>query len=113
MVRRGAARHAVARHRARLQINLHVPLDWQGSADTVARTSRQGERTTVKKAIVAITASAFLGGVLLAPTPASALIPLPFMYAILQSKENKDFKAVNPYAKPAAKKGKAKKKAKK
>jgi hypothetical protein len=67
----------------------------------------------VKKAIVAITASAFLGGVLLAPTPAAAFIPFPLLYPVFQSKENKDFKAVNPYAKPAAKKGKAKKKAKK
>jgi len=57
----------------------------------------------VKKLIIAFTAAAFMGGAtLVAPTPASALIP----FFVLKEKENKKFKAVNPYAKKAAKKGK-------
>jgi type IV secretory pathway component VirB8 len=70
-------------------------------------------RTTVKKIIIALTAVAFMGGAtLIAPTPASALIP----YFVLESKKDKNFKAVNPYAKKATKKSKkkaAKKSAKK
>jgi hypothetical protein len=59
----------------------------------------------VKKTIIAITAAAFMGGAtLLAPTPASALLPIPF----LKAKEDKNFKPVNPYAKKAVKKGKKK-----
>jgi hypothetical protein len=53
----------------------------------------------VKKTILAVTAAAFVGGIALAPTPASALLPLPIMYAIFKSKEDKNFHAVNPYAK--------------
>lgn len=59
----------------------------------------------MKKLIIALTAAAFMGGAtLVAPTPASALIP----FFVLKSKEDKKFKAVNPYAKKAAKKGKKK-----
>ena len=57
----------------------------------------------MKKTILAITATAFIGGVALAPTPASAFLPLPFMYAVFKSKEDKNFKEVNPYAKKASK----------
>lgn len=64
----------------------------------------------MKKLIIAFTAAAFVGGATLATTttPASALLPIPY----LMSKEDKKFKAVNPYAKKkAAKKGKKAKKA--
>lgn len=67
----------------------------------------------MKKLIIAITAAAFVGGIALTPTPASALLPLPLTYAVFKAKEDKNFKAVNPYAKKAVKKAKKAKKTKK
>jgi len=67
----------------------------------------------LKKFIITITAAAFVGGIALTPTPASALLPLPFAYAVFKAKEDKNFKAVNPYAKKAVKKAKKAKKTKK
>jgi hypothetical protein len=69
-------------------------------------------RGNLKKIIIGTVAAAFVGGLAMKPMPASALIPLPFMYAILQSKQDKNFKAVNPYAAKATRKrskGKSKK----
>jgi hypothetical protein len=63
----------------------------------------------MRKTIVAISAAAFLGGVALTPKPAAAWIPLPFMYAILKSKEDPNFKAVNPYAAKPMKRARKKK----
>lgn len=73
---------------------------------------RQGERT-VKSTIVAITAAAFLASAAL-PAVAQGLAPPPPLPAIglwpamiiLGSKENKDFKPVNPYAKKVSKRSK-------
>jgi hypothetical protein len=59
----------------------------------------------MKKTILAACGAAFLG-IVLAPTPASALIPFPFMMAILESKKDPNFKAVNPYDKKATRRGK-------
>jgi hypothetical protein len=69
----------------------------------------------MRKAIIGVTAAAFLGGIatMLTSSPASALCP-PCVAAVMMSKENKNFKAVNPYAPTkTAKKSKGKKKAKK
>ena len=70
----------------------------------------------MKRAIIGVTAAAFLGGVasMLTATPAAAVCP-PCVWAVMQSKEDKNFKAVNPYAptKVAKKSSKGKKKAKK
>jgi hypothetical protein len=68
----------------------------------------------MKKAVIGISAAAFLGGVasMLTATPASAVCP-PCVWAVMQSKEDKNFKAVNPYAPTkVAKKSKGKKKKK-
>jgi hypothetical protein len=67
--------------------------------------------THVKKTIITITGAAFLGlaGSSLTPAPASAFAPL-FFAPVLASKYNPNFKAVNPYEKKAAKKGKKKSK---
>lgn len=64
----------------------------------------------MKKTIIAITAAAFLGSAALIPTPAAAFFQFFVPMAVLKAKEDKKFKAVNPYAKKAAKKSKAKKK---
>jgi hypothetical protein len=53
----------------------------------------------MKKTIIAIMATGFIGGIAFAPTPASAFIPFPLLYPIFQSKEDKNFHAVNPYEK--------------
>jgi hypothetical protein len=55
----------------------------------------------MKKAILAVTAAAFLGGtaVTLTPAPASAMYPI-FLALV---KPNPDFKSENPYAKKPAK----------
>ena len=67
----------------------------------------------MRKVIVGVAAAAFLGGVatMLTSTPAAAVCP-PCVWAVMQSKENKNFKAVNPYAptKVAKKSKKGKKK---
>jgi hypothetical protein len=66
----------------------------------------------MRKAIIGVTAAAFLGGIasMLTSTPASAVCP-PCVAAVMMSKEDKNFKAVNPYAPTkVAKKGKKKKK---
>jgi hypothetical protein len=66
----------------------------------------------MRKAIIGVTAAAFLGGIasMLTSTPASAFCP-PCVAAVMQSKENKNFKAVNPYAPTkVSKKSKGKKK---
>jgi hypothetical protein len=65
----------------------------------------------MKKIIIAITGAAFLGTMATAVTPAPALAFAPlFFVPVLMSKEDKNFKAVNPYApKKAAKKSKKKK----
>jgi hypothetical protein len=64
----------------------------------------------MKKAILGITAAAFLSGSL--ATPASAFVFV-FMPAVLMAKEDKNFKPVNPYEKKVkmkkAKAGKMKK----
>jgi hypothetical protein len=59
----------------------------------------------MKKTILAITAAAFLSGSL--ATPASAFVQL-FLVPALMAKEDKNFKAVNPYA-PVKKAKKSKK----
>lgn len=64
----------------------------------------------MKKIIIAATAVAFMGGVALTPTPASAFLPFIAGVVVLKSKEDKNFKAVNPYAKKVSKKVKHKKK---
>ena len=63
----------------------------------------------MRKATVALTAAAIMGGIALMPTPASAFCP-PCVAAAMLSKEDKNFKPVNPYAptKTAAKKSKKK-----
>ena len=69
----------------------------------------------MRKAILGIAAAAFVGGLglTLTTTPASAVCP-PCVAAVLMSKEDKNFKAVNPYAPQKAKKtAKKSKKAKK
>ena len=67
----------------------------------------------MRKAIIGVTAAAFLGGIasMLTSTPASAVCP-PCVAAVMMSKEDKNFKAVNPYAptKVAKKSKKGKKK---
>jgi hypothetical protein len=50
----------------------------------------------MRKTIAVVVAASFLG---LGTAPAFALIP--FLIPVLMSKEDKNFKAVNPYAKPA------------
>ena len=60
----------------------------------------------MKKTIIAIMATGFIGGIAFAPTPASAFIPFPLLYPIFQSKEDKNFRAVNPYEKKGSKKSK-------
>jgi hypothetical protein len=68
----------------------------------------------MRKAIIGVTAAAFLGGIasMLTSTPASAVCP-PCVAAVMMSKEDKNFKAVNPYAPTkVAKKSKGKKKKK-
>ena len=62
----------------------------------------------MKKTILAITAAAFLGSALV-PTPAAAFVWV-FLPAVLVAKEDKNFKAVNPYAPTKMKKAKASKK---
>jgi hypothetical protein len=55
----------------------------------------------MRKTILVLTATAFVGVTTLAPTPASAVFfLLPF---VLMAKKDPNFKAVNPYAKPVAK----------
>ena len=55
----------------------------------------------MKKAIATIAAVGFLGStfVTVTPVPASAFVQL-FFVPVLMAKEDKNFKAVNPYAKP-------------
>jgi hypothetical protein len=57
----------------------------------------------MRKTIATIVATAFLGtsGVAVMPSPAAAFVPIPFFIPVLMSKEDKNFKAVNPYDKPA------------
>ena len=50
----------------------------------------------MKKTIAVAVAASFLG---LGTAPAFAVIP--FLMPVLMAKEDKNFKAVNPYAKPA------------
>ena len=61
----------------------------------------------MKRTVVVITAAAFLGStaVSLTPAPAHAVYPIFLVFA----KEDKNFKAVNPYDKKVAKRGKSKK----
>lgn len=60
----------------------------------------------MRKLLIAGVATAIVGAVALKPSPAAALIWIPI---VMESKKDKNFKAVNPYAaKPA--KAKAKKK---
>jgi hypothetical protein len=69
----------------------------------------------MRKAIVGVAAAAFLGGIatMLTSTPAAAVCP-PCVWAVMESKKDKNFKAVNPYAPTkVATKSKGKKKAKK
>ena len=55
----------------------------------------------MKKALLIVTATAFLGTSTLIPTPASAMFfLLPF---VLMAKQDKSFKAVNPYDKKVMK----------
>lgn len=61
----------------------------------------------MRKIIFGLTAAAFIGGTI-APTPASAMVWV-FLPAVLMAKEDKNFKAVNPYA-PVKKAGKKSKK---
>ena len=60
----------------------------------------------MRKMIIAFAATAIVGAVALKPSPASAFFWIPIM---LESKKNKEFKAVNPYAPVKARKAKAKK----
>jgi len=62
----------------------------------------------MKKAILAVTAAAFLGGigVTLTPAPASAVYPL-FLAAV---KPDPNFKSVNPYEKKVSKRARHHKK---
>ena len=55
----------------------------------------------MKKTIATIAAVAFLGttAVTVTPVPASAFVQL-FFVPVLMAKEDKNFKAVNPYDKP-------------
>ena len=62
----------------------------------------------MKKTIIAIMATGFIGGIAFAPTPASAFIPFPLLYPVFQAKENKNFHAVNPYEKKGSKRAKKK-----
>ena len=57
----------------------------------------------MRKAISIVCAAAFLSGaaVTLTPAPAAAFAPL-FFVPVLMSKEDKNFKPVNPYAKKAS-----------
>lgn len=64
----------------------------------------------MKKSILAVAATAIVAAVAFKPAPASALFWIPL---VLESKKDKNFKAVNPYAPVKAKKAKAKPKAKK
>ena len=68
----------------------------------------------MKKTILGIAVAAFVGGagLTLTTTPASAICP-PCMAAVLLSKEDKNFKPVNPYAPQKATKKTGKKSAKK
>ena len=61
----------------------------------------------MRKTIATIVAAAFLGGsaVTLTPVPAAAFVQIFFIPALM-AKEDKNFKAVNPYAKKVAKKAK-------
>jgi hypothetical protein len=61
----------------------------------------------MKRAILAISAAAFLGGtaVTLTPAPASAVFPL-FLAAV---KPDPNFKSVNPYEKKVSKRARHKK----
>ncbi|MEI8153622.1 MAG: hypothetical protein WCG92_18815 [Hyphomicrobiales bacterium] len=62
----------------------------------------------MKRAIVAITAAAFLGGTAVTLTPAPAHAVYPIFLAL--AKPDPNFKSVNPYdKKPAMKRGKSKK----
>ena len=61
----------------------------------------------MRKIIIAMTATAIIGAVALKPTPAAAFFWIPI---IMESKKDKNFKAVNPYAPVKVKKSRAKKK---
>jgi hypothetical protein len=60
----------------------------------------------MRKLVIAAVATAFVGAVALKSSPANALIWIPLM---LESKKDKNFKAVNPYAPTKAQKAKSKK----
>jgi hypothetical protein len=66
----------------------------------------------MRKTIATITAAAFLGSVAAIAIPAPAHAVFPFFVLGLKAKEDKNFKAVNPYAPKKAKKAKGKAKAK-
>jgi hypothetical protein len=92
------------------------PLEWNvrphASAQRHDRINKTGE-IRMKRAIIAATAAAFLGSAALVPTPAAAFFQFFVPMAVLKAKEDKNFKAVNPYAKKVVKKrgkGKMKKK---
>jgi hypothetical protein len=65
----------------------------------------------MKKTIVTLTGAAFLGltATTLTPAPASAFVQL-FFVPVLMAKQDPNFKAVNPYEKKVAKRGKQAKK---
>ena len=65
----------------------------------------------MRKTIATVVAASFLGAgaLALAPTPAAAFAPL-FFAPLLASKEDKNFKAVNPYAPKKVSKSMKKKK---
>jgi hypothetical protein len=65
----------------------------------------------MRKTIAIAVAASFLGtaAVAVAPVPASAFIPLLFV-PVMMAKEDKNFKAVNPYAPVKMHKAKKKKK---
>jgi hypothetical protein len=101
-----AARSDAARHLIALRGGPFAHLT--GGVDRTLVQTRG--RRTVKKIIIAVTAAAFMGGVALTPTPASAFLPFIAGVIVLKSKEDKNFKATNPYAKKMAKTMKHKKK---
>ena len=61
----------------------------------------------MRKLLIVAVATGIVGAVALKPVPANALIWIPM---VMESKKDKNFKAVNPYAPAKAKKAKAKKK---
>jgi hypothetical protein len=67
----------------------------------------------MKKTIITMAGAAFLatGAVAVTPVPASAWIP--FVYPMMQAQYNPNFKAVNPYDKPARHAKRSHKRAKK